>query len=55
MPIRLAVIGAALIGAGLFINASGLGKITVPLGIIALLSSGILWLMRNKNSSTRRK
>lgn len=54
MPIRLAVIGAALIVGGLLINASGLGKITVPLGIIALLGGGILWLMRNKNSPTRR-
>jgi hypothetical protein len=53
MPIRLAVIGAALIAAGLFVNASGLAKFTVPLGIIALLASGVLWLMRNKKSSTR--
>ncbi|MEN3270211.1 MAG: hypothetical protein V7646_7105 [Pseudonocardia sp.] len=53
MVIRLAVIGAVLVVGGL-INVSGFGKITVPLGVVALLGSGILWLVRNRNPSTRR-
>jgi hypothetical protein len=53
MVMRLAVIGAVLVVGGL-INVGGFGKITVPLGVVALLSSGILSLMRNRNSSTRR-
>ena len=50
---RLAVIGAALVVGGL-INVTGFGKITVPLGVVALLGSGVLWLVHNRNSSTRR-
>ena len=53
MDIRLAVIGAVLVVGGL-INVGGLGRITVPLGVVALLGSGVLWLVRNRNSSTRR-
>ena len=53
MTLRLAVIGAVLVAGGL-INLTGFGKITVPLGIVALLSSGVLWLVRDRNSSTRR-
>jgi hypothetical protein len=49
----LAFIGAVLVVGGL-INIGGLGKITVPLGVVALLGSGILWLVRNRNPSTRR-
>ena len=53
MVVRLAVIGAVLVVGGL-INIGGFGKVTVPLGVVVLLSSGILWLMRSRNSSTRR-
>ncbi|WP_165945841.1 hypothetical protein [Micromonospora sp. KC606] len=53
MIIRLAAIGAALVAGGL-INVGGFGKITVPLGVVVLLSSGILWLVRRRGSSTRR-
>jgi hypothetical protein len=51
MAIRLAVIGAALVVGGL-INVSGFGKIAVPLGAVALLTGAILWLVRDRNSST---
>jgi hypothetical protein len=54
MVMRLAVVGACLIAGGLLFNASGYAKITVPLGVVALLVSGILWLIGNRNSSTRR-
>jgi hypothetical protein len=38
MVIRLAAVGVVLVAGGL-INISGLGMITVPLGVVALLSS----------------
>ena len=50
MVSRLALVGVLLMIAGL-INVSGLRQFTIPLGIVALLASGILWL-RNRNSST---
>jgi hypothetical protein len=52
MVIRLAVVGAALVVGGV-INVSGLREFTLPLGVVALLASGVLWL-RDRNSSTRR-
>lgn len=54
MVLRLAVVGACLVAGGLLFNASGYAKITVPLGAVALVISGILWLTQNRNSSTRR-
>jgi hypothetical protein len=53
MVIRLAVIGAALVIGGL-ISVTGWGKVTVPLGVVILLISGVLWFVRNRKSSTRR-
>ena len=52
MVIRLAVIGAALVIAGL-INTRW-AKVEVPVGVAVLLVSGVLWLMRNRSSSKRR-
>ncbi len=49
---RLAVIGAVLVAGGL-INVGGFGRFTVPLGAVALLVSGVLWLVRNRRSSAR--
>lgn len=54
MVFRLAVVGAVLVVGGL-INIGGFGRITVPLGVVALLASAILWFTRGRNSSTRRQ
>ncbi|WP_377273263.1 hypothetical protein [Peterkaempfera sp. SMS 1(5)a] len=53
MVIRLAVVGAALVIGGL-VNVTGFGRVTLPLGVVALVCSGILLVARNRNSSGRR-
>lgn len=52
MVVRLAVVGAVLVVGGL-INLGGFGKITVPLGAVVLVASGVLWLMRNRKATRR--
>ncbi|MFI7135808.1 hypothetical protein ACIBQ1_59895 [Nonomuraea sp. NPDC050153] len=52
MALRLTIVGAVLIIGGL-INISGLRMVTLPLGAIALVAGGVLWLVRNRNSPSR--
>lgn len=45
VPATASIVGAADI-------ANRFGKITIPLGVLALLAARIVWLVRKRNSST---
>jgi hypothetical protein len=47
MALRLAVIGAALVVGG-FINVTGFGRVTVPLGIAVLIAGGVTYFVQRR-------
>lgn len=53
MVLRLAVVGVVLIIGGV-VNVGGFRMVTLPLGAVLLVASGILWLMRRNSSSAGR-
>lgn len=53
MVLRLGVVGLILI-VGAAINLGGFRMVTLPLGAVLLVASGIVWLVRRNSSSTGR-